>query len=1044
MKRNALFHKPKWLQLRWLGLVLVLAITATTVMAATSPYALNSFWMADPLFSGIPGDPTNAQPGDTVPGYWYRDTTNQNALAQYTADQFTDEIKTLYTSDTLNVYEYVSARGPNITLLTTARNYFIVGCGGGTNEATYAKSRLGSLWAGKTLLGIVLTSVSADDLYGCNVWTKGQNYAIVYASSDFLKALQRNPYLVEDELETRSQMFHGTFLPWGTDSLLGAGTMGEYRAVPPQNFKGPNILVSSQMDIILDGNTITLIPTFKEDSGLMVKIPAANIITLGEFFGHSLPDPGTIYGYGISPHSVIGFLDTLGDLSPNILMYKSGQPIFGSAEVQTAILAQRDALQYLHNLTIDKINQGYTVDEIVATTRLPDTRADGTPLGTSPYNQEYASDQASIIRWIYNYYLGWFSGEPVELTYTLTETMRAQILADAYGGVDALTEAAQQAELAASDQASAEKALYLAYSAYKLSPDEFEVKQIYAQVLRKIAFMQKSAYKRNYYLATAQGLGTEQMVSDISKTGQEDTALAFTALEFSQHFAGIGGASLTSVKIDSLPDANSGVLTLPGTDESGNPILVPVTIGQEIPVADLDGLVFTPAADWNGSNSFLWNGKDGSGYAATDASVRITLDPVNDSPVVSSTPLAGVTVDEDAAPSAIDLSTGFTDVDIAINGDVLTYTATSSSEVISLSLDGANLTLSFPSNWNGLATISVTSADAAGASVTDDFTVTANPVNDAPTAADATITVVAGKSQTITLDYGDLETAQTNLQVTFGSLNVTLNASALPGLTYTAPATAGDDSFTYTITDRGDPDACTSSPCAASQSVTATVHVTVLAAPSGSIAGTVFNDANANGTLEAGEGGLAGVIVQLQDANGNQLETFTIAADGAYTFTGLEAGSYLVYAPKDANRVQTTVNPIAVTLAEAQAATGVDIGSVVSSDLKVSMTYSVNNKKIIFAITVTNDGPADALNAVVTDMLPDSVAYISVISTQGTCSGGKTVNCSFGTIASGGNVTVTIQVNRVNIKVAVDNTATVSSSIFDIDLADNLATVRIP
>jgi len=122
----------------------------------------------------------------------------------------------------------------------------------------------------------------------------------------------------------------------------------------------------------------------------------------------------------------------------------------------------------------------------------------------------------------------------------------------------------------------------------------------------------------------------------------------------------------------------------------------------------------------------------------------------------------------------------------------------------------------------------------------------------------------------------------------------------------------------------------------------------------------------------------------------------------------------------------------------------VDIGSVVSSDLKVSMTYSVNNKKIIFAITVTNDGPADALNAVVTDMLPDSVAYISVISTQGTCSGGKTVNCSFGTIASGGNVTVTIQVNRVNIKVAVDNTATVSSSIFDIDLADNLATVRIP
>lgn len=156
------------------------------------------------------------------------------------------------------------------------------------------------------------------------------------------------------------------------------------------------------------------------------------------------------------------------------------------------------------------------------------------------------------------------------------------------------------------------------------------------------------------------------------------------------------------------------------------------------------------------------------------------------------------------------------------------------------------------------------------------------------------------------------------------------------------------------------------------------------------------------------------------------------------------AGQYLVYAPEEADRVQTTANPIAVTLAEAQAATDVNISSVVSADLKVSMSYSVNNKKVIFAITVTNDGPADALNAILTDVLPDSVAYVSVISTQGTCTGGKTVSCSFGTIASGGSATVTIQVNRVSTKVAVVNSASVTSSVFDIDLADNSATMTIP
>ena len=132
-----------------------------------------------------------------------------------------------------------------------------------------------------------------------------------------------------------------------------------------------------------------------------------------------------------------------------------------------------------------------------------------------------------------------------------------------------------------------------------------------------------------------------------------------------------------------------------------------------------------------------------------------------------------------------------------------------------------------------------------------------------------------------------------------------------------------------------------------------------------------------------------------------------------------------------------------LTLAEDESQT-VNFGQVVSADLKVSMTSSVNSKKIIYSITVTNDGPAEALEAVLSDVLPDSVAYISVISTQGTCGGGKMVNCNLGTIASGGSVTVTIQVNRINTKVAVVNTATVASSIFDIDMADNSVTKTIP
>jgi hypothetical protein len=92
---------------------------------------------------------------------------------------------------------------------------------------------------------------------------------------------------------------------------------------------------------------------------------------------------------------------------------------------------------------------------------------------------------------------------------------------------------------------------------------------------------------------------------------------------------------------------------------------------------------------------------------------------------------------------------------------------------------------------------------------------------------------------------------------------------------------------------------------------------------------------------------------------------------------------------------------------------------------------------------VTNDGPADAVNASLTDILPGSVAYVSVISTQGTCSGGKTVTCDFGMLTSGSSVTIMLKVNRTNTKIAIVNTATVTSSILDIDIADNTATKTV-
>jgi protocatechuate 3,4-dioxygenase beta subunit len=62
-----------------------------------------------------------------------------------------------------------------------------------------------------------------------------------------------------------------------------------------------------------------------------------------------------------------------------------------------------------------------------------------------------------------------------------------------------------------------------------------------------------------------------------------------------------------------------------------------------------------------------------------------------------------------------------------------------------------------------------------------------------------------------------------------------------------------------------------------------------------SVSGFVRVDLNGNGAVEAGDtNGIAGVTVQLLDADSNVLATTTTAADGSYGFTDLRPGAYTV------------------------------------------------------------------------------------------------------------------------------------------------------
>ena len=167
-------------------------------------------------------------------------------------------------------------------------------------------------------------------------------------------------------------------------------------------------------------------------------------------------------------------------------------------------------------------------------------------------------------------------------------------------------------------------------------------------------------------------------------------------------------------------------------DVDGDALTLAVTLadGRALPdwlVFDGARLIGLPPQNFNGGLDLAVTASDGE-LSATEL-FRLTIDPVNDAPVVLS-PLADVISPEDASFAiAIPLGT-FGDID----GDSLTLSAKlgNGADLFDwLRLEGTTITGTPPQDFNGAIDIVVTASDGLLAA-SDTFRLTIAPVNDAP------------------------------------------------------------------------------------------------------------------------------------------------------------------------------------------------------------------------------------------------------------------------------------------------------------------------
>lgn len=403
------------------------------------------------------------------------------------------------------------------------------------------------------------------------------------------------------------------------------------------------------------------------------------------------------------------------------------------------------------------------------------------------------------------------------------------------------------------------------------------------------------------------------------------------------------------------------------------------------------------------AQSLAGNGSNGGNidfYAASKAYDTVTI-------VYNYTPSADLSITKVASPTSVAVGNSFTyTLTVTNNGpdtaNQVVVTDPLPTNATFLGDSGSGWTFS---DVNGVVTADLTSPLANQASAS--FTITES----APTPG--TITNTATVSS-VTPDPNLGNNTATAIVNVYQPTDLTITKVANPDPVLT------NGTLTYTLTVINDGAAAASQVSVTDPLPAGTTYVT------GSGTGWTFTDnrnvitANLSGTLAADTTSTFTIIVTAPSVPGTITNTATVATTTPETNYNNNSASVTtqVIQPADVSIVKTAnPNPVEV-----------------SSDL----TYT---------ITVGNAGPAVANNVVVTDPLPTNTTFVSEAGSGWTFSnsianGVTTITADLiGALAVNASSTFTIVVQAPPTPGTVTNTATVTSSTPDVNLANNTSTV---
>ena len=257
----------------------------------------------------------------------------------------------------------------------------------------------------------------------------------------------------------------------------------------PREYRYPDLTHRNGLSLNVGGREVELYHGMGEtDDATYAFLPDERVLCTGDLFICVAPNAGNPQKVQRYPREWAHALRHMAALRAELLLPGHGIPIAGADRVRSALLDTAEYLESLVEQTLELMNQGACLDEIVHSVRPPERLLD------KPYLQPIYDEPEFIVRNIWRLYGGWYDGNPAHLK-PARDSELATVIAELAGGAEELTRRAKTAV----ETGDSRLACHLVELAAQAEPENSSVHQTRAEVYAQRSEEERSTMARGVF-----------------------------------------------------------------------------------------------------------------------------------------------------------------------------------------------------------------------------------------------------------------------------------------------------------------------------------------------------------------------------------------------------------------------------------------------------------------------------------------------------------------------------------------------------------------